>query len=72
MAPGLSPAGACQVVGAAAGPGQGGRRAGLAVRGRWGQQGQAAAWVLLLPMLWAGARSCWEQLAEGFPLLEKP
>ena len=28
---------------------------------RWGQQGRAAAWVLLLPVLWAGAWSCWGQ-----------
>lgn len=51
--------------------------AGLAVRGRRGQQGRAAAWVFLLPMLWtpvewAGAWSRCEQLTEGFPLLEKP
>lgn len=39
------PAGACQV----ARPGQGGRMAGLAVRGREGTAGPAAAWVLLLP-----------------------
>lgn len=77
MAPGLSPAGACQVAGAGVGPGRGGRMAGMAVRGWRGQQGWAVAWVLLLPVLWtpvqwAGARSRCEQLAEGFPLLEKP